>query len=128
MSILFVCLGVNMQLLSWQGGLFTGLLMKVFGLWLYQLKSSTNLMLAMLQHSEQLCECSKDQQQLLYRYSLAELDDLQLQLQTGCPDTNNDGSGDLKGKQRKGWRQSNAIVAMKKVVYIEQYSRQYILL
>lgn len=67
-----------------------------------------------LQHSEQLCECSKDQQQLLYRYSLAELDDLQLQLQTGCPDTNNDGSGDLKGKQRKGWRQSNAIVAMKK--------------
>ena len=35
-----------------------------------------------MQHCEQLCECNKDQQQLLYRYSLAELDDLELQLQS----------------------------------------------
>lgn len=29
-----------------------------------------------VQHARQLCECPVDQQRLLYRYSLAELDDL----------------------------------------------------
>ena len=29
-----------------------------------------------LQHARQLCECPTDQQRLLYRHSLAELDDL----------------------------------------------------
>lgn len=65
-----------------------------------------------LQHSEQLCECSKDQQQLLYRYSLAELDDLQLLLQ--CLDNGNASAGGLKGKQRRRRRQSNTVVVMKK--------------
>eukprot|EP00250_Pteridium_aquilinum_P019210 c24343_g1_i1 orf=340-6093(+) len=73
-----------------------------------------------LQHSEHLCECSKDQQQLLYRYSLAELDDLQLQLQLECLDNCIDGSGELKGKQRKGCRQSNAVVSIKKEFHIKQ--------
>ncbi|KAI5070351.1 hypothetical protein GOP47_0014694 [Adiantum capillus-veneris] len=63
-----------------------------------------------LQHSEHLCECSKDQQHLLYRYSLAELDELQLQLDS-C-DSADDESG---GKQRKGCRQSNAVVAAKRI-------------
>ncbi|MCO5554837.1 hypothetical protein L7F22_008372 [Adiantum nelumboides] len=62
-----------------------------------------------LQHSEHLCECSKDQQQLLYRHSLAELDELQLQFDS-C-DNASDESG---GKQRKCCRQSNAMVTAKK--------------
>lgn len=75
----------------------------------------------MMQHSEQLCECGKDQQQLLYRYSLAELDDLQLQLQTECPESSIDASCELKGKPKKGCKQLNAVGLVKKVRYVCVY-------
>jgi hypothetical protein len=57
-----------------------------------------------MQHSEQLCECNKDQQLLLYRYSLADLDDLELQLQS--IDVANSG---MVGSKKKRGRPPNPV-------------------
>ncbi|KAH7445800.1 hypothetical protein KP509_01G024900 [Ceratopteris richardii] len=70
-----------------------------------------------LEHSEHLCECSRDQQELLYRYSLAELDELQCQLPTDCSDIVNDESC---GKQRKCSRELNAVLVDQNLDYIKQ--------
>ena len=81
LPVLFVYFWFDLQLLSWKICLFTG----IWRLILYVIISLCifcSYAFPLMQHCEQLCECNKDQQQLLYRYSLAELDDLELQLQS----------------------------------------------
>lgn len=68
-----------------------------------------------LQHSEQLCECSMEQHQLLYRYSLAELDNLQLEIQRTVNADPSLSSESFRGKQRRRCRQSESTMVMKKV-------------
>lgn len=44
-------------------------------------------MILYLQHARQLCECPVNQQRLLYRHSLAELDDLLFEEKDGAVDS-----------------------------------------
>ncbi|XP_057817430.2 lysine-specific demethylase JMJ17 isoform X1 [Cryptomeria japonica] len=75
--------------------------------------------LVCLQHAERLCECNPEKQCLLYRYSMAELDDLLLMEDEQSAEKDNVPMDDRVRTRRISGKQSCQTILIKKILQVQ---------